>query len=773
MVLNLQWLRTRDAGLSALRRAGRTAIVMPAMFAFGAKVLGSPTLATFAAFGSFAMLLLVDFGGTLRERAAAQAALVLVGGALVCLGTLASRSVWLAASAMLIVGFAVLFAGVVSSVLASASTSLLLGFILPVTLSGPVSSIPDRVGGWLLAGTASLVAVTVLWPAPVRDPLRGFAADACRLLAVRLQVEVAHVMDGGDRTELDTAVSAAAGAVATLRTGFFGTPYRPTGLTTAARTVVRLVDEVVWLSAILDELPVGRHPMPVDPIVCEVKASAAAVLASGAALLQEPQGDLDGLHRELQRLREALATMEQKVTTMLPVRRVAASDEAPVAEFVTSLEPTFRAQEVSFAISAIASNIELTAVAQQRSWWRKVLGRQPEGVAGPLASAQERAGAHVERHSVWLHNSVRGAIALSIAVLIADLTGVQHSFWVVLGTLSVLRSNALNTGQNALRGLAGTIAGFVVGGALVLAIGTNTTLLWFLLPVAILLAGLAPAISFAAGQAGFTVTLLILFNIIEPTGWKVGLVRVEDVAIGCAVSLAVGAMFWPRGAGSALGLAIAEGYSESAAYLRRAIAFGMVRCEATADREASPAADDLRAAAAARRLDDAFRSFLAERGTKHIPLSTVSSLITGVAGLRLTAAAVLDLWTREDDSPTGDRTVARHELLSMVELVAGWYEALAHALAGDGEVAEALPHDKVADGRLIDAVRRDLNGENGGGTGTAVRMIWTGDHLDSARRLQVGLVEPARAVAAQERRYARHSLLQRRHGRLARAVAAD
>ena len=68
---------------------------------------------------------------------------------------------------------------------------------------------------------------------------------------------------------------------------------------------------------------------------------------------------------------------------------------------------------------------------------------------------QERASAHIEPHSVWLHNSVRGAIGLGLAVLVSDLTGVQHSFWVVLGTLSVLRSNAFNTGQNVLRALLG------------------------------------------------------------------------------------------------------------------------------------------------------------------------------------------------------------------------------------------------------------------------------------------------------------------------------
>jgi hypothetical protein len=132
----IAWIRARDPGLRALRRAGRTAIVMPAMFAIGDRVIGNPNVATFAAFGSFAMLLLVDFTGPMRERLQAQAALSVVCGALVCLGTLASSSEGLGALAMALVGFAVLFAGVVSSVLASATTSLLLAFILPVSLAG-------------------------------------------------------------------------------------------------------------------------------------------------------------------------------------------------------------------------------------------------------------------------------------------------------------------------------------------------------------------------------------------------------------------------------------------------------------------------------------------------------------------------------------------------------------------------------------------------------------------------------------------------------------
>ena len=222
----------------------------------------------------------------------------------------------------------------------------------------------------------------------------------------------------------------------------------------------------------------------------------------------------------------------------------------------------------------IGTNIEAVGAAERRSWLERLLGRgAPAGVPGPLASAQERAASHVERHSVWLHNSLRGGAALGLAVLIASLTGAQHSFWVVLGALSVLRSNALSTGQNALRGLLGTVAGFVAGAALLALIGSNTTILWLVLAPAVLVAGFAPAaVSFAAGQGAFTLTLVILYNILQPAGWRVGLVRVEDVAMGCAVSLLVGILLWPRGAGAALARALADAYEEGAAYLTAAVA---------------------------------------------------------------------------------------------------------------------------------------------------------------------------------------------------------
>jgi Fusaric acid resistance protein-like len=746
-------LRARDPWLAATRRAGRAAVVMPALFALCSKGIGSPEMATYAAFGAFSMLLLVEFTGPMSQRLRAQAALVVAWTALLCLGTLVSTVTWLGVVTMVAVGFAVLFCGIVSSVLAGATTALLLAFILPVSLSAPLSTLPDRLAGAGLAAGASMLAIAFLWPRPAADPLSAPAARVCRAVAARLRTDAAFLQDHGaaGRAACTAAADRADEAAAALRGAFDATPYRPTGLSTGARALVRLVDELTWLTAIVAHG--GSPPASMAPgsvaAPCAVRRAAADALDRSAELLTAPRSDLGALRAAIEELGKAVDAMEEDATTSLPVYRPQAPAGQCEGEFLTSLDLSFRAQELSYAVAQIAGNVDLYAAAERRGWLDRLLGREPGGLSGPLGSARERAAAHVDRHSVWLHNSVRGAVGLGLAVAAADVTSVQHSFWVVLGALSVLRSSALNTGQNALRGLGGTLVGSVIGGGLLALIGHNDTLLWFLLPLAVLCAGIAPAvISFAAGQAAFTVTLVILFNIGQSPGWKVGLLRVEDIALGCAVSVVVGVFFWPRGAGAAVGKALATAYTDSADYLAGAVEYAVGCCTAGPDPAAVPLAEGRQAAASARRLDDAFRNYLGERGTKRVPLAEMTTLVTGVVGLRLAADAILGMWRRAGDPHTErERAAARAELLAEAGQVTHWYHALAAGVGSGGAVPDPLRHDLAADARLVEAVRRDLRDEEGRATATAVRIIWTGDHLDAARRLQATLVSAARAAA--------------------------
>ena len=140
------------------------------------------------------------------------------------------------------------------------------------------------------------MAISLLWPAPGRDPVRSSAIAACRALATRLRVEIDFVLAGrGGRGRagggrVPEAMAAADAAVEAVQTGFFATPYRPTGLSTSARAVVRLVDELRWLNSIvLRSALTAPSAMTPIPEVCEVKRAAADVLASAADLLEAPE----------------------------------------------------------------------------------------------------------------------------------------------------------------------------------------------------------------------------------------------------------------------------------------------------------------------------------------------------------------------------------------------------------------------------------------------------------------------------------------------------
>lgn len=747
----LSWLRRHDPGLRALRRAARVAIVMPLLFGFGTQVAHNADVATFAAFGSFALLLLVDVNGSRAERVQGIAWLAVVGAVFVCVATVVSREPVLAAVAMAVVGVAVLFVGVVSSELAGASTALLLAFVLPVATPAPLAAIPDRVAGWLLAAALATFAVAFWWPAPPRSPLRGPSAQTCRLAAERLVAD--HRVAVGELApeERDQVTDRLAAAYEGLRDAFYATPNRPTDLGTSSRVLVRLVDELGWLLTVLQQSPALAPGHRVDEHVLAVKAAAARALTATAdeldALSRGPvrfvRGPGEGrLHDALTALGVAVDVLETSAEELPLGSRGKPAELDP--GLVDALEPTFRAQEIAFAVMEVVRNVERALEAERRPWLRRLLGRDPAGAGDAYATALDRARTHLDRHSVWLHNSLRGGVALGAAVLVADLSGLQHSFWVVLGTLSVLRSNALSTGQTVLRGILGTVVGIFVGGVLVTVVGTNQTVLWVLLPVSILVAGLAPStISFAAGQAAFTLTLTIFFNIIAPVGYRIGLVRIEDIAIGCAVSLVFGLLFWPRGAASALGRALAEAYETTGAYLARAVRYGVHRCERGVPSLPPPVLESTQAAAASRRLDDAFREYLAERGRKQSDLATVTALVTGVVAPRLVADAVLGLWEREDGSLGGDRSAAGRELGHHADVVAGWYTRLGEALVGSTPPPDAVTRDLVSEERLVDAVRRDLDACAGMASPTAVRMIWTGDHLDALRRLQPALLGPA------------------------------
>jgi len=269
--------------------------------------------------------------------------------------------------------------------------------------------------------------------------------------------------------------------------------------------------------------------------------------------------------------------------------------------------------------------------------------------------------------------------------------------------------------------------------------------LWGVLPVAILLAAYAPrAISFAAGQAGFTVVLFVLFNIIQPVGWRVGVVRVEDIAIGFAISLGVGLLFWPRGAGALLRGDLAAAYARAADY---AVATTRHLIEGGAPYDADRAA---RAAdAAVHRLDDAFRQYLAERSATTINVEGVAAFVGGASRVRRAAQSLASLGLMADTKTRLER--CGENLDRELHALQSWYVALGYAIVNERPIPP--PHIRDAEGRsrLLACVRDAAQGRQKETVHGALLLLWASQHLDNLWRLEGYLGErAATALAATE-----------------------
>ena len=754
------FLRAHDPGLVTVKRSVLAAVVVPAIFAIARAITSNPQVPLFASFGAFALMLFVSIPGTRSDKLRHYLALVVTGALLIVVGSLCSNSDALAVAGMAVAAFVVLFAGVLSPTAALGSTYLLLAFVLPVNVPVPPGQIPARLAGWALAAAAALPVILLVWARPWYDTRRAALATAAERLADLVQ---AHAEGHRD----PPAHAAAETALHTLRKDFAATPYPPTGLGPSEVAVAKMLSRIEWAGALAVVGPDEVDLVLNSPTARELNAATAQALrcvgavigptAEGRSPGRQAAGELTAALEELHRdrresFRWAVDRLVNQATLGSEVQEQAS------ASALALVDPTFRTRRLGLAteeIGALALEAAGFPVPQEAT-----VGVQPPGFRAAARALRQRATIHLTVRSVWLRNSLRGAAALALAVAVARMTGVSHAFWVALGTLSVLRSNALGTGATALRAVAGTVAGFVIGTAIMLGIGAHTDALWFLLPLAVLVAGAAASVfSFTAGQAGFTIFVIILFNILVPAGWRVGLVRVEDVALGCAVSVVVGLLFWPRGATAAFGQALRDAYRTGSAALVTAV-----------DRLASPSLDvpwqqaDSRSMASYHLLEEAYRQFLAERGAKVIPLSTATHLLTGASRLRLAAHTLatlpvhsLQMGQQPDAASISPASaavaVAQAEVQRAAHRADAWYDGFCAMLnGGHGQLPPAEHGHGELRGHLIRAFDLASEEHDAARVRMALRLLWADEYLDDEQESQRDLADVAQPLAAQAHR---------------------
>jgi uncharacterized membrane protein YccC len=761
----LSWLRAQDPDYLVLKRSVRAAVVVSSLFAIAHFGFTNSQVGLFAAFGSFALLLLVEFTGAPRTRLASYLGLWAGGSVLIVLGTVVSTNKAAAVVTMGVVGFVVLFAGIVAPQAATASTAVLLTFVLSVAVAQPASAVGWRMIGWAMAGVCCIASALLVWPPPWHDNLRRRLSSAVSAVARLADARAAGRLDPAAQEAVTT-------ELANLRSQFSATPYPPTGAASGAVALSKLVGRIEWLAgntAMLGDDHWSSEPAPalaVTGAVAKTLHEAAGVICDEEAHPVEDPVRITALQNAARQLDQLMAAaLDAEVSSVAesesesgsgsgsesePGDRVGLAgardrigpsdaedadggDESIAGEF----DPGFHARAVGVAAELVA-DAALESVGADPVSGRR-LGMD-ESTANLFA---HRLRSHLSFRSVWFRNALRGAIGLALAVTVVEVTDVQHGFWVVLGTLSVLRSNALGTGSTAMRAIGGTAVGFFVGAALMVGIGAHLYLLWILLPFAALVAGIAPSmISFTAGQAAFTVMVVILFNIIQPAGWQVGLTRFEDVAIGCGVSIVVGFFFWPRGATAALGRAMSNAFVASSGYLADAVdRLTMTR------RHVDTSASEQVSLRAYFLLDDAFRQFLAERGAKVVSIETIARLFTGSNRLR---TAAFTLATQRVNPPASGLPevesveVAESVLRDSYAQSHHWYQEFADLLSGRRSSLDLpSPHDEVLHGVLRTAFEDVGEQRRADRVHTTLQMLWADEVLESQSQMQVDLLASA------------------------------
>ncbi|MCX2934335.1 FUSC family protein [Mycobacterium sp. CVI_P3] len=611
-------IKTRDPENDAARRAVRAAIVIPIAAAVSFTLGGGSQTPLFTIFGSIALLIIVDFPGNMNSRALAYSGLGVNGAVLISLGTLAAPIPWLAVTLMFVIGVAVTFSGVLSEIVAAGRRATLLTFVLPVCT--PVGPLGERLFGWLIALMICVPAALFLLPPRHHGELRRHAASVCAALADRI-----------DGAASATDVTAAMDA---LRANFLGAAYRPVALTAGSRALVRVVDDLQWLcDRVTGDTGTLLGPMR-QPVVQVLRDCAQVLRITQSAQRATERAQLTATHTDLRTV--AIGSYRQDIVDIL----AEPDDDEAVALGRTLLNR----RTIGAAVGVTGRLIASAAAADARPVWARVLGRRlPEsGVADRVysetAAVTALTSGHLATGSVTARNSVRTGLGLALAVLVTFVFPVQHGFWVVLGALSVLRSSALTTGTTVVRAVTGTVIGFVLGAIVIELLGTDPIVMWVLLPLVAFGSAYVPEIgSFAAGQAAFTMMVLIVFNLIVPSGWAVGLVRVEDVVVGASVGVVVSVLLWPRGAKTVVQRAIDTAGEVGARYLRAAVLRVTRGAFEHAENQVNALSHD--ALTVSRTLDDAVRQYLSESGgptDSRAPVVRASS-----RAIRLRAAADL------------------------------------------------------------------------------------------------------------------------------------
>lgn len=727
------WLRINDPGGEALRTGARIAVVVAAMIVVSNTIIDNPNFSAFATFGSFGLLSFANFAGPLPVRFVAGLVFGVVGSAVIVVGTLAAGNIIASAVVMFVVAFAMNYGAVLGGHLAAGSKGMVLAAVLALMTPGGVGHIGDRVAGWMLAAVVGSVASVLLWPVRHRRVIRSELAEISRVLAGHLR---------GAATLQAADMDAVRARITSLREKVDAMLTRPGGPRARDAALLYLLDEsgrtTMFLERVVTERDRGSVLSEDD---LEMLTRAADVLEGTAATLVE--GDSETPTQELLSLRRHEMDRVQAALHGEELRR----DGVAPSALLTRFDLLFPLRMLSYlALSMGANALVATGRSPEAAPWE--FQAESPVIRNDIRSVWDRfvsiLRGNLTPESRWFRNAARAAVALTAAVVVADLVSLDRSFWIVLGALSVVRSSVADTGVTVLESVLGTIGGFLVSALMIVAVGDHRGLLWVLMPFVVFLAGYSSkAISFPVGQGAFTVMTVLMLNLSEPLGWTLGFVRVHRVLIGVGVTIVVAAVMWPRGVSHDLARAVRHEFDAAVTWLRTALR------SVLEDRERATAEHALRQALRTRMIADGeLGDLMNSRGTKHVPADTWARLVAQPHALVL-GGSWMDSVAIGQGRPALDTTdappVARvvGALDALVNDLDAPLQDVTHAVASPQFAARLLAARSSLEAALADPSTLTTLSDR-----QVIALVWTLQWLEFTHDLEATLRAPVEEVRA-------------------------
>ncbi|MEU5424669.1 FUSC family protein [Streptomyces olivoreticuli] len=547
-------LRLPDARESARRALWVAAAGCPGFYLFRYG-LHDPVIAMYSIFGALPLIMFCQVPGAPRERTRTLLTALPVGALLVTAGTLLAVSSWAAACGMFVVGFVISYCSVGGPRLTGLATAFQLYYVLPCFPPYAPETLGSRLLGLTLGVLLTVLAERFLWPEPAPEPYRmrlaGAAAaiaDCTRAAADRLAAGSGAPLPPDARAAADRALD----GVRLSRVPLMERPVSPAARVRALRHTHAAIRHVMDQ---LDRLFTGTGGAPGAP-------------PATLALLRHTES---GLRRAAAALRAGTAEDDGTLPEELDAFDAARAETLPGA--------TAGRLRQDAVVRAVAEGARLVTEAA-----RIALGGRPPGGRTPRSPFTyaatpatvlwwRRLRMHLTLRSVHLQNALRVAAALACARLLVGALGLAHGFWVLLATLSLMRTSAADTRAGLGPAFAGTAVGAAVAAGLLYLVG-EVPLFYAVALLVVVLVGftVAPLLGPAWIQGVFTLAFVLIFTQLSTADWRISEVRIVDVLLGGAIGAVASLLAWPHGGQGELRRDMADFLARGAASCRAVIA---------------------------------------------------------------------------------------------------------------------------------------------------------------------------------------------------------